>query len=60
MQSSAAGLDEELIVQLNEHRRKLEKLFDQISVEEIEANSEDLNQYKEWVLKVIKSSHRLG
>lgn len=52
-------IDEDLIVQLNEHRRKLEKLFDQIPIEEIE-NSEDLNTYREWIMETLTSSQILG
>ena len=52
-------IDEDLIVQLNEHRRKLQKLFDQIPLEEIE-NTEDLNTYREWIMETVKSSQILG
>eukprot|EP00347_Sterkiella_histriomuscorum_P016090 403354529 len=52
-------IDEDLIVQLNEQRRKLQKLFDQIPIEDIQ-NTEDLNTYREWILESLQASQILG
>ena len=54
-----ASIDDELIVSLNDHRRRLEKLFDQISFEDVHA-SDDLNTYREWLLEVVASSRTLS
>ena len=55
---NSSHITEELIVELNQYRTKLQKLFDQLSYEEV-ANMEDLNPYREWIGKVTKMSYTL-
>ena len=58
------SIDEDTIVTLNEHRRKVQRLFDQIPLETFEyqqsADELDLNNYREWLLDLIHSSHHIG